>query len=151
MLDLNRVVITGRLTKDPELKMSQGNNAYLNFTVAANREFCPKGKDKISDFIECIAFGKSAEFIAKYFSKGSAIFIDGEINTGKYQNKKYPDVTHYTTSVKVNQVKFIESKPSISAPAARGEEPVRTAYVPAIEDNSLGDFEEVIGEENLPF
>lgn len=106
---MNRVQLLGRLTKDPELRYTTGENAnaFAKFTVAVNR----KGRDQGADFIPCTAFGKQAEFIVKYFQKGSMICIDdGRINTGSYTNKDGQKV--FTTDVIVSSVEFAGSKNS---------------------------------------
>lgn len=103
---MNKVTLIGRMVKDVEVRYSQGENstAIARFTVACDR----RGKDKEADFINCLAFGKSAEFIGKYFSKGNRIGINGRIQTGSYTNKDGQKV--YTTDVVVEEAEFVESK-----------------------------------------
>ncbi|MCM1508274.1 MAG: single-stranded DNA-binding protein [Ruminococcus flavefaciens] len=100
----------GRLTADPELRQTQNGTAVCRFTVAVNR----RTQDKSADFISCTAWGKTAEFIDKYFTKGQMIAVTGELRTGSYQDKKYPDVTHYTAEVWVESAEFTGSKPQNS-------------------------------------
>ena len=105
---MNKVVLIGRLTKDPELRFAAGSGtAVTNFTLAVNR---PRGKDgqTSADFINCVAFGKTAEFLEKYFKKGMAIGLTGHIQTGSYTNKDGQKV--YTTDVIVEETEFVESK-----------------------------------------
>ena len=89
---MNKVVLMGRLTKDPE-ERTNGDTTVARFTLAVDRKF----KKDESDFISCVAFGKTAEFISKYFSKGNRIGISGRIQTGNYTNKEGQKI--YTTDV----------------------------------------------------
>ena len=107
---MNKVIIIGRFTRDPEIKYSTGENvtATARFSLAVNRRFKNKEGNYDADFINCVAFGKTAEFIEKYFTKGMAIGITGRIQTGSYTNKEGQKV--YTTDVVVEETEFIESK-----------------------------------------
>ena len=112
---MNKVIIIGRFTRDPEIKYSTGENATATarFSLAVNRRFKNKEGNYDADFINCVAFGKTAEFIEKYFTKGMAIGITGRIQTGSYTNKEGQKV--YTTDVVVEEQEFAESKNSSSA------------------------------------
>ena len=105
---MNKVTIVGRLTRDPEVRYSQGDNSTViaRFTVAVDRRFKRDG-EPTADFISCVAFGKTAEFIERYFSKGKRIGIVGRIQTGSYTNKD--GATVYTTDVYSEEVEFVES------------------------------------------
>jgi len=107
---MNKVELVGRLTRDPEVRYTQGENAsaIARFSVAVNRRFKNNEGNYEADFINCVAFGKSAEFIEKYFKKGMAIGISGRIQTGNYTNKD--GVKVYTTDVVVEEAEFVESK-----------------------------------------
>lgn len=107
---MNKVCIVGRLTKDVELRYSTGEKAtaFAKFTVAVNRKFKNKEGNYDADFINCSAIGATAEFVGKYFSKGMAIGLTGEIRTGSYTNKE--GVKVYTTEVVANEVEFVEKK-----------------------------------------
>jgi single-strand DNA-binding protein len=109
---MNKSILVGRLTRDPEVRYSQGENANVvaRFTIAVNRRFKNNEGNYDADFINCVAFGKSAEFIEKYFKKGMAIGITGRIQTGNYTNKD--GVKVYTTDVVVEEAEFVESKNS---------------------------------------
>lgn len=109
---MNKALLAGRLTRDPEMKYSTGTNAtaITRFSIAINRKFKNAEGNYESDFINCVAFGKTAEFISKYFSKGSMIGICGRIQTGSYTNDK--GVKIYTTDVVVEDAEFLESKKS---------------------------------------
>lgn len=100
---MNKTILMGRLTKDVELKYSNSNVAFASFTVAVNREFVKEGEERQADFIMCKAFGKTAEFVSKYFSKGKMISLVGRIQTGNYEK----DGTKvFTTDVMVEKVYF---------------------------------------------
>lgn len=109
---MNKVELVGRLTRDPEVRYTQGENAsaIARFSVVVNRRFKNGEGNYDADFINCVAFGKSAEFIEKYFRKGMAIGISGRIQTGNYTNKD--GVKVYTTDVVVEEAEFVESKNS---------------------------------------
>ena len=112
---MNKVQLVGRLTRDPEIRYSQGENATATarFSVAVNRRFKNAEGNYDADFINCVAFGKSAEFVEKYFKKGMAIGLTGRIQTGSYTNKDGQKV--YTTDVVVEETEFVESKGASSA------------------------------------
>lgn len=104
---INNVVLVGRITKDIELRMSESGKAFTNFSLAVNRAF--KGQDgKDADFINCRAFNKQAENLAKYCGKGSLIGVEGNIQTGQYQNKAGNTV--YTTDIMVQRVQFLDTR-----------------------------------------
>ena len=109
---MNKALLAGRLTRDPEMKYSTGTNAtaITRFSIAVSRKFKNAEGNYESDFINCVAFGKTAEFISKYFSKGSMIGICGRIQTGNYINND--GVKVYTTDVVVEDAEFLESKKS---------------------------------------
>lgn len=101
---MNNVSLIGRLTKDPELKTTQSGLPVCRFTVAVDRTY---SKDQ-TDFINCIAWRKTAEFISSYFSKGQRIALTGSIQTGSYTDKDGKTV--YTTDINVNNVEFCERR-----------------------------------------
>ncbi len=112
---MNTVALVGRLTKDPEIR--QGNSTTVaRFTLAVDRRFAKDG-EQTADFINCIAFNKSAEFVEKYFSKGQRMGLTGHISTGSYTNKDGNKV--YTTDVVADTVEFVESKGNNSKPASK--------------------------------
>ena len=106
---MNKVVLVGRLTRDPEVRYSQGENAtaVARYTVAVDRRFKRDG-EPTADFINCVVFGKSAEFAEKYFRQGLRVAISGRITTGSYTNKD--GIKVYTTEVTVEEQEFAESK-----------------------------------------
>ena len=108
---MNKVMLMGRLTRDPEVKYSQGENptAIARYTLAVDRRFKRDG-EPTADFISCIAFGRPAEFTAKYFHQGLRVVIVGRIQTGSYTNRDGQKV--YTTDVVVEEQEFADSKNS---------------------------------------
>ncbi len=108
---MNKAEITGRLTRDPEVRYTSGQNplAVANFSVAVNRRYKQQGQPD-ADFIPCTAFGKAAEFIEKYFRKGMKIEVVGRITTGSYTNRDGNKV--YTWGITVEEAEFGESKSS---------------------------------------
>lgn len=111
---MNKVILMGRLTRDPEVRYSQAENplAIARFTLAVDRRFKRDGEAS-ADFINCVVFGKSAEFTEKYFRQGMRITISGRIQTGSYTNKD--GVKVYTTEVVVEEQEFAESKAASDA------------------------------------
>ena len=106
---MNKTVLMGRLTADPQVRYSQGDNAtaVARYTLAVNRKFKKDG-EPTADFIPCVVFGRSAEFAERYFRKGMQVAISGRIQTGSYTNKD--GVKVYTTEVIVEEQEFAESK-----------------------------------------
>lgn len=139
---MNKVILIGRLTKDPEVRYSQGNTAtaIARYTLAVDRRF-KRENEPSADFINCVVFGKAAEFTEKYLSKGTKVAVIGRIQTGSYTNKDGQTV--YTTDVVVEDQEFAESKGSGSSEASA---PRQTA------SNNM-DFMNVQDglEEELPF
>lgn len=114
---MNKVILMGRLTRDPEIRYSQGerSTAVARYSLAVNRTFKRDGEPD-ADFINCVAFGRQAEFAEKYFHKGIRIVITGRIQTGSYTNKD--GVRVYTTDIIVEEQEFAESKASSDSYAA---------------------------------
>lgn len=107
---MNKVILMGRLTKDPEVRYSQGEEptAVARYTLAVDRRVKRDGDQQTADFIRCVAFGKQGEFTEKYLHKGIKIVITGRIQTGSYTNKEGQKV--YTTDIVVESQEFAESK-----------------------------------------
>lgn len=118
---MNKVILIGRLTRDPEVRYSQGDNslAIARYSLAVDRRFKRPGEPD-ADFINCVTFGKSAEFAERYLKQGTKIAVTGRIQTGSYTNKDGQKV--YTTDVVVEEHEFVESK------ASQGE---NSGYQPA--------------------
>lgn len=124
----NKVILMGRLTKDPDVRYSQGEQpkAIARFTLAVNREYQRQGEERQADFITCVAFGSRAEFIEKYFAKGNSILIEGRIQTGSYDDQETGKKV-YTTDIVVEKANFTGEKresqqQAAPAPADNGGE-----------------------------
>jgi len=104
---MNKAILLGRLTADPELRYTQGNTAVCKFTLAVDR-YMGEGKESQADFITHTAWGKTAEHISKYYFKGKKALIEGNIKTGSYEDKEGRKV--YTTEVWVDRVEFADDK-----------------------------------------
>ena len=139
---MNVVVLMGRLTRDPEVRYTTGETpiAIARYTLAVDRRFKKDG-EKDADFIQCIAFGKSAEFAEKYFKQGTRITVNGRIQTGSYTNRDGQKV--YTTEVAVDYQEFAQNKDD---QAAKGSP--RLAAKP--DDDGFVNVPEDI-DEDLPF
>ena len=107
---MNKVILMGRLTRDAEVRYSQGEstNAIARFSLAVDRRFRRNGDEQTADFISCIAFGKTAEFFERFGRKGTKFVLEGRIQTGSYTNKDGQRI--YTTDVVVENAEFAESK-----------------------------------------
>lgn len=107
---MNKAILMGRLTRDPEVRYNNNNNEAIciaRFTLAVDRRF-KRGDEQSTDFISCVAFGKTGEFVEKYLHQGTKIVVSGRIQTGSYTNKD--GVKIYTTDVVVEEAEFAESK-----------------------------------------
>ena len=109
---MNKVILVGRFTRDPEVRYTDGGATVAKFSLAVDRRFKQDGGQD-TDFISCVSFGKTAEFIEKYFRKGMKIGVCGRIQTGSYTNNDGQKV--YTTDVAVEESYFVESKNASSA------------------------------------
>lgn len=114
---MNRVILMGRLTRDPEVRYTAGEEAkaIARYTLAIDRRFKREG-EATADYINCVAFGRQAEFAEKYFRQGIKILVTGRIQTGSYTNKEGRKV--YTTDIVVEEQEFAEKKTEESKPAA---------------------------------
>ena len=109
---MNKVVLVGRLTRDPELRYTANNIPVVQFTIAVNRTYTSKTGERQADFINCVAWRQQAENLAKYMRKGSLIGIEGQIQTRNYDDPN--GVRKYITEVVCDRVHFLESKSSRS-------------------------------------
>ncbi|MCI9174106.1 MAG: single-stranded DNA-binding protein [Lachnospiraceae bacterium] len=146
---MNKVILMGRLTRDPEVRYSQGESAtaVARYTLAVDRRFKRDNDQQTADFINCVAFGRAGEFAEKYFHKGIKIAITGRIQTGSYTNQEGQKV--YTTDVVVEEQEFAESK-AASDSQAGGFQPVgRPAPSAAVGDGFMNIPDGI--DEELPF
>ncbi len=146
---MNKVILMGRLTRDPEVRYSQGENAtaVARYTLAVDRRFNRNNDDQTADFINCVAFGRSGEFAEKYLHKGTKIAVTGRIQTGSYTNKD--GVRVYTTEVIVEDQEFAESKNSAGNNNDGGFAPANRP-APAAAGDGFMNIPDGIDEE-LPF
>ena len=143
---LNKVILMGRLTRNPEVRYSQGEKAtcVAKYTLAVNRRF-HRESEQDADFINCVAFGKQGEFAEKYLKQGTKIVISGRIQTGSYTNRD--GVKVYTTDVVIEEQEFAESKKA----AETSSTPQNTQGVKSNpEDDGFMTIPEGV-EEELPF
>lgn len=134
---MNKVVLIGRLTRDPELRHTGQGTAVASFSIAVNRRK-QKDKPQEADFIRCVAWGATGENLAKYQSKGSQIAVHGRIQTGSYEDKDGKKV--YTTDVIAEEIEFLGSKKSSDGSNYSPQEQEFDGFTP-IEDN----------DDDLPF
>ena len=139
----NKVILMGRLVADPELKTTQNGIALCRIRVAVNRPYSKDGEKK-ADFIGCTAWRQTAEFIGKYFTKGSAIVIEGALHNADYTDSN--GVNHYAMDVQISNVEFGESKASSNTKQASDNSAAISAEL-----GDLGDFEEILSDNGLPF
>jgi single-strand DNA-binding protein len=106
---LNKAIIHGRLAKDPDTRTTQGGLTYTRLTVAVDRPV-KQGEERKADFLGCVAWGRTAEFIGKYFSKGKSILFEGHIQPNSYTDKD--GNKHYSTDIVIDRVEFVGDKGS---------------------------------------
>ena len=147
--DMNKVILMGRLTKDPDIRYSAGENstAVARYTLAVDRRFRRDGEQS-ADFIGCVAFGRAAEFAEKYFHQGIKIAVTGRIQTGSYTNRDGNKV--YTTDVVVEEQEFAESKNASAENSGRASYGAPAAAQAPLTDDGFMNIPDGIDEE-LPF
>lgn len=171
---MNKVILMGRLTADPELRQTPSGVSSCSFSVAVNRKFVNKQTgERQADFIRCIAWRQTAEFINRYFNKGSMICVEGELRQDNYQDRNHPDVMHYSYTVQVDNVEFAGSKSesgtnggynnnnAYSAPSQNNynnnnNSAPQQASAPNNNNDSmsygnLNDYEEILSDGDVPF
>lgn len=153
---INKAILVGRLTADPELRTTQSGVSVCSFSVAVDRRFSGGG-ERQTDFINCVAWRQSAEFISKYFGKGKLIGIEGSIQTRNYEDRQGNKRT--AVEVVVDNASFIGSKAESGGSAGGGfggyDAPMPSAppSAPAVayQSGSVEDFQEITSDEDLPF
>ena len=131
----NQAQLMGRITREHEIRRSQNDNAVLNFSLAINKKY--KDNEEVV-YINCVAFGKTAELIQQYTTKGSLVFVDGELNSRKYVDKN--NVTQYITEVIVRTVLFLDKREK-TEPKIETVEKLKTTW----------DRPKVVDDPDLPF
>ena len=151
---MNRVILMGRLTRDPDVRYSQGGEgsmAVARYTLAVDRRRTrsnESGNEQTADFISCVAFARSAEFAEKYLHQGTKVVVSGRIQTGSYTNKDGQRV--YTTDVVVEEQEFAESKSSAAANSGAAYTPSRPEPSAAAGDGFMN-IPDGVEDEGLPF
>ena len=149
-LNLNKVILCGRMTADPELKQTASGIAVVSFTLAVNRRYQSKGTDgaqaQQADFITVVAWRQTAEFISRYFRKGSALCITGSIQTRSWQDQQ--GQKRYTTEVVADEAMFVDSK---NEAGAGGYADTYNAPSYSSSPASAPKFEELKTDDDLPF
>ena len=164
---INKVILMGRLTADPELRQTQSGISTCRFTVAVDGNMNQNTNERHTDFITVVAWRQTAEFVSRYFNKGKLILVEGNLRTGSYDDRNHPDVKHYTCEVVAENVSFGETKSSSQGGGYSGQPysqsggqqqydqqsapPQQNAPAPSVSFGNLDDFEEVIGDGDLPF
>lgn len=156
---LNVVAIMGRLVADPELRTTQQGTNVCTFRIACERSYTPKGQQRQADFVDIVAWGKTAEFICKFFQKGSMIAIDGSIQTQHYQGKDGSNRT--AVEVVASNISFAGAKAADKPAAASYEQQTRNhlqqakaaqnAPQPAYTQGGTDDFAAINDTDDLPF
>ena len=144
---INNVVLMGRLVATPELRNTQTGIAVTSFSIAVERSFARAGEQRQADFIDCVAWRNTAEFITRYFQKGSMIAITGSIQTRTYDDKN--GSKRKATEIIVDQASFCGSKAETGTGSYTA--PVAQTPAPSFSTGSDGDFEEISGDDELPF
>lgn len=147
---LNTAIIMGRLTADPELRTTSSNLSVVSFTVAVDRRFQSQGQEKQADFINCVAWRQTADFVSKYFRKGQMIAVQGSIQTRSYDDRN--GIRRTAVEIVADQVSFCGSKAETGA--SQGDNNYRTpAAQPASYQNAGSeDFSDIAAaEDDLPF
>lgn len=137
-LNLNKTILGGRLVSDPELKQTTSGISVTQFTLAVNRRFSKEGEQS-TDFITCVAWRQTAEFICKYFRKGSSLCVSGSIQTRTWTDSN--NQKRYATEVVIDEAMFVDSKNEGGQPTAASPEPF----------NAPQGYTEMSNEEDLPF
>ncbi len=151
---MNKVILMGRLTREPDIRYSQGDNsmAIARYTLAVDRRFSRggnTGNDQSADFISCVAFGRSAEFAEKYLHQGTKIVVTGRIQTGSYTNREGQKV--YTTDVVVEDQEFAESKNASAQNTGSSYRQESRPQPGSAVDDGFMNIPDGVEDEGLPF
>lgn len=146
---LNYSVIQGRLTADPELKHTNSDISVTSFSVAVDRDFVKQGQDRECDFINCVAWRQSAEFVSKYFRKGSQIIVSGRLQVRKWQDNDGNN--RYSTEIVADHVNFCGSKSDGQAKTSIDVSPEQPAASSTAPPAGNSDFVEIGNDDDLPF
>ena len=170
---LNKVILMGRLTRDPEFRQTTSGIPVTRFSIAISRQFANKQTgEREADFVDCVAWRQTAEFVSRYFNKGSMILVEGQLRNDNYTDNN--GVKHYRMNVMVDNVSFCESKGASqgggdysgqqggyqqnsgygggyqNAPAPAAPRPAAPAQ-DALSIGDIGEFEEILSDGEVPF
>lgn len=140
--NLNKVILGGRMTADPELKQTPQGTSVTTFSIAVNRR-ASKDKEAQTDFINCVAWRQTAEFISKFFKKGSSICISGSVQTRTWNDQQ--NNKRYATEIVAEEAYFVDSKSDAPGGSSFGGE------TPAFQNTAAPKFEEIASDDDLPF
>ncbi len=149
---MNKVILMGRLTREPDIRYSQSGTAVARYTLAVDRRFSRSGgdgNDQSADFISCVAFGRSAEFAEKYLHQGTKIALTGRIQTGSYTNRDGQKV--YTTDVIVEDQEFAESKNASQGMGGGAYRQESRPHPSDAVDDGFMNIPDGVEDEGLPF
>ena len=151
---MNVVCLLGRMTAEPELKQTQSGVSVCSFSIAVDRAYQPKGQERQADFINIVAWRGTAEFICRYFHKGQRIALNGSLQSRNFTDREGNKRTAY--EVVCDNAYFAESRNGGGnaggfAPAQDSQIPAYTEPQPAFSTAATGDFEEIVGDDELPF
>jgi single-strand DNA-binding protein len=139
---MNRVILVGRITKDPEVKTTQSNIPVVTFTLAVNRQFSDQSGERQADFIQCVVWRKQAENLARFVKKGALLGVEGRIQTRQYEAE---NGTRYITEVVCDSIQFLESKGESETPYQKQDDNT------AENDEFYETSKQLAAEEDLPF
>lgn len=157
---INKVILMGRITHDLETKQTPAGSAVLSFSLAVERSYAKQGEERQTDFITCVAWGKTAEFIGRYFAKGRMIAVVGDLRSRTYEDKN--GTKHYVTEVYISEASFTGEKTDTTQNAQNGTQSGSKPYAAnypqnggqvnqsAQEQPDLSDFD-LFSEDGVPF
>ena len=146
---INNVVLMGRLVATPELRSTGTGVSVASFTMAVDRAYAKQGEQRQADFIDCVAWRNTAEFITRYFQKGSMIAITGNIQTRTYEDKN--GIKRKAVEVVVDSASFCGSKAESGTTGGYSAPAAPAAPAPSFTSGSESDFEEISEDDDLPF
>ena len=146
---INNVVLMGRLVATPELRSTGTGISVASFTIAVERSFAKAGEQRQADFIDCVAWRQTAEFITRYFQKGSMIAVTGNIQTRNYEDKN--GNKRKAVEVVVDNASFCGSKSETGTSGGYAAPATAAPAAPSFATGSESDFEEIIEDDDLPF
>lgn len=150
----NRVILMGRLTRDPELRTTPSGISMCRFSIAVDRQYAKSGEERQADFFDVTVWRQTAEFVCKYFAKGRMIHIEGRLQNNNYEDQN--GVKHYAQAIIADNVQFCGDKQRDAASPAPSGSAQPASPAPAQKPNDidlgdLGEFEEILSDGEVPF